>query len=129
MREKVKSLGLTRNVKFLGQRTDVNRLYQAFDVFMLPSLYEGLPVVGVEAQASGLLCVLSTDMTKETKVLDTTKFISLEESPEKWANTIINSYKKFKRVNTIEEISKNGFNINEEVKNLEDKYLELMKRG
>lgn len=125
IKEKVKRLGLDASVKFLGQRRDAYRLYQLFDIFVLPSLYEGLPVVGVEAQASGLLCALSTDMTKETKVLDTTTFISLQESPEKWAKTILNSYKKFERVNTKKEISKNGFNIKKEVKNLEDKYLKF----
>lgn len=69
IKNKVRELGLDDSVGFLGQRNDANELYQAFDVFLLPSLYEGLPVVGVEAQASGLLCFFSDDMTKETKVL------------------------------------------------------------
>ena len=72
IKNKVRELGLDDSVRFLGQRNDANELYQVFDVFLLPSLYEGLPVVGVEAQASGLLCFLSDDMTKETKVLDST---------------------------------------------------------
>ena len=55
IKNKVRELGLDDSVRFLGQRNDANELYQAFDVFLLPSLYEGLPVVGVEAQASGLL--------------------------------------------------------------------------
>ena len=108
---KVKDLGLEKNVKFLGQRKDINELYQAFDVFCLPSLYEGLPVVGVEAQATGLLCVLSDDMTKETKILDTTEFLSLSKSAEEWADTIIEKNKKFKRINPKKEISNKGFNI------------------
>ena len=66
----VKNLNLDTNVMFLGQRNDVDELYQAFDVLLLPSLYEGLPVVGVEAQASGLLCLLSDNMTRETKILE-----------------------------------------------------------
>lgn len=64
IKNKVRELGLDDSVRFLGQRNDANELYQVFDVFLLPSLYEGLPVVGVEAQASGLLCFLSDDMTK-----------------------------------------------------------------
>lgn len=127
IKEKVNSLNLTDSVKFLGQRNDANELYQAFDIFLLPSLYEGLPVVGVEAQAAGLLCVLSSDMTKETKVLDTTTFVSLDKSASEWADIIINSYDKFERKNTIEEISNNGFNIKEEAKKLEKKYFELNK--
>ena len=55
IKNKVRELGLDDSVRFLGQRNDANELYQVFDVFLLPSLYEGLPVVGVEAQASGLL--------------------------------------------------------------------------
>lgn len=69
IKNKVRELGLDDSVRFLGQRNDANELYQAFDVFLLPSLYEGLPVVGVEAQASGLLCFFSDDMTKETRSL------------------------------------------------------------
>ena len=94
----VKELNLDDNVKFLGQINDANELYQAFDVFLLPSLYEGLPVVGVEAQATGLLCVFSDDMTKETKVLDTTKFMSLNNTPKEWADNILDDVKKYKRI-------------------------------
>ena len=86
--EKVNELGLNESVRFLGQRKDIDKLYQAFDVFLLPSLYEGLPVVGVEAQATGSLCILSDDMTKETKVLDTTKFLSLNQGAKKWADIL-----------------------------------------
>ncbi len=82
IKNKVRELGLDDSVRFLGQRNDANELYQVFDVFLLPSLYEGLPVVGVEAQASGLLCFLSDDMTKETKVLDSTVFMSLSNTAE-----------------------------------------------
>lgn len=125
---KVKNLGLEKNVKFLGQRKDINELYQAFDVFCLPSLYEGLPVVGVEAQATGLLCVFSDDMTKETKVLDTTEFLSLNQSVEEWANTILKKYELFKRKNCTIEISKKDFNIKKEANKLTQKYYEEYRR-
>lgn len=128
MKEKAKSLGIEKNVQFLGQRSDANELYQAFDVFLLPSLYEGLPVVGVEAQAAGLLCILSDDMTKETKVLESTEFLSLSTSPEVWANILLQSYDKYERKNTKEEISKNGFNIQEEAHKLVDIYQKFNNR-
>lgn len=128
MKEKVKSLNLDKNVKFLGQRSDANELYQAFDVFLLPSLYEGLPVVGVEAQAAGLLCILSDDMTKETKVLETTEFLSLSAAPTVWANILLQSLEKYKRKDTLNEITKNGFNIQEEAHKLDEKYIEFNKR-
>mgnify|MGYP004525208503 CR=1 FL=1 len=123
IKEKVKVFGIEDSVKFLGQRNDINELYQAFDVFCLPSLYEGLPVVGVEAQATGLLCVFSDDMTKETKVLDTTEFLSLNQSAEEWAHNILYDVKKYKRVDTSKEMTAKNFNIKEETKKLEEYYL------
>lgn len=129
IKDKVKELGLSDSVKFLGQRNDVNELYQAFDVFLLPSLYEGLPVVGVEAQASGLLCYLSNDMTKETKVLDITKFMSLNDTASTWASNILNDVKNYKRIDTSKEMTKKNFNINKESKRLEEYYYKLNNGG
>ena len=99
------------------------------DIFLLPSLYEGLPVVGVESQTAGMLCVLSSEMTIETKILSTTKFISLEKSNEEWAEEIKKSYKNFKRKNTKKEIIKVNFEIKTEAKKLEKKYEELLKKS
>lgn len=79
--------GLTDRVKFLGQRSDVNRLYQAFDAFVLPSLYEGLGLVGVEAQVSGLPCLLSDAITREVDVTGECKFLPIV-SPAVWADEI-----------------------------------------
>lgn len=128
IKEKVKNLNIDDSVKFLGQRNDANKLYQAFDLFLLPSLYEGLPVVGVEAQAAGLLCILSESMTKETKVLDSTKFISLEKSTNDWANIINKEITNYKRKDTSKDITDNGFNINNEADKLVCKYLEVTKK-
>lgn len=129
IKNKVKELNLEDSVKFLGQRNDANELYQAFDVFLLPSLYEGLPVVGVEAQAAGLLCYLSDDMTKETKVLDITKFMSLNNMPKEWADNILDDVKKYKRIDTSKEMTAKNFNIKEEAKKLEEYYLNLYNNG
>lgn len=122
IKNKVKSLKLEKKVKFLGQRNDIDKLYQAFDVFLLPSLYEGLPVVGVESQAAGLLCFLSDDMTKETKVLESTIFLPLDCGSEEWAKKILNSCQKFIRKNTLNEVSNNNFNIKIECVKLLNKY-------
>ena len=59
VKEKAQQLGIERNVIFAGNRSDVNEIMQAMDVFVFPSLYEGLPVTMIEAQASGLHCVIS----------------------------------------------------------------------
>lgn len=128
IKEKVSGLGLNESVRFLGQRNDIDTLYQVFDVFVLPSLYEGLPVVGVEAQATGLFCILSDDMTMETKVIDTTKFLSVKISPNVWANNILNMWNDYKRKNTQNEIRNNNFDIKMEAENLEKKYMFLKKR-
>lgn len=126
IKNKVGELGLDDSVRFLGQRNDANELYQAFDVFLLPSLYEGLPVVGVEAQASGLLCFLSDDMTKETKVLDSTAFMSLSNTDDEWATSILDNYINFRRKDTTSDITKSNFNIKYETNKLKNKYSELL---
>ena len=128
MKEKAKNLGLENSVKFLGQRNDINELYQVFDVFCLPSLYEGLPVVGIEAQATGLLCVLSDDMTKETKVLNETEFLSLKQSASVWAKIILNKQLMLlDKNNTTKKMSAVGYDINIESFKLEKIYKKLIK--
>lgn len=76
-------------VKILGQRSDVVGLYQAFDVFCLPSIYEGLPVVGVECQASGTPILASTGVTSETAVTSLMEFEALSSSPRAWAEHLL----------------------------------------
>lgn len=83
----VREHGLQAKVRFLGQRDDVNRLYQAFDVFALPSLYEGLCLVGVEAQAAGLPCLLSDRITREVDVTGTCEFLPIND-PKVWADAL-----------------------------------------
>ncbi len=126
IKEKVNHLNLKKNVMFLGQRSDVNELFQAMDVFCLPSLYEGLPVVGVEAQASGLPCFFSNDMTKETKVLKTTKFLSLKQNIKEWIISIIQFANSHQRCDTSIEITNKGFNIKSEVDSLEKYYANIL---
>lgn len=123
---KVKKLNLENKIKFLGQIADANKLYQVLDVFLLPSLYEGLPVVGVEAQACGLLCEFSDTITSETKVLNSTRFNSLNLSAKEWADIILSDLKDFKRKDVSNEITKNNFNIKVEAQKLEKKYEKLL---
>ena len=79
IRIKVTERGLADRVKFLGQRDDVDRLYSAFDVFVLPSLYEGLCVVGVEAQAAGLPCLFSDAITREVDMSGKNEFLTIDD--------------------------------------------------
>lgn len=86
--KKVHQLKLDKAVKFMGVKSNINEWYQAMDLFLLPSLFEGLPVVGVEAQASGLPCVFSDAITSEIKISDHVTFVPLAYSADEWADTI-----------------------------------------
>ena len=83
-RQKVRDLGLEDSVLFLGFRPDVTALTQAMDVFVMPSLYEGFPVTGVEAQAAGLPCVFSDTITRNVKILDQVYYVSLAHDGHKF---------------------------------------------
>lgn len=123
IRAKVQDLGLTDKVVFAGFRKDVNELMQGMDVFLLPSLYEGLPVVGVEAQAAGLPSFTSKDVvTDEVKITSAMNFISLEESPKDWARKILNS--DLSRKNTMKELKAAGYFIEDTAQTLVDFYLQ-----
>lgn len=87
VKDLVAERGLSDRVRFLGQRSDANRLYQAFDAFALPSLYEGLGLVGVEAQVAGLPCFLSDAITREVDVTGTSRFLPIDD-PRVWADVI-----------------------------------------
>ena len=126
---KVKNLHIEDKVYFLNQRNDVHKIFSSFDVFLLPSLYEGLPVVGVEAQASGLLCVLSDNMTKETKVLESTVFVSSKENASYWSKTILDNYKDFQRKDCKNELVKANFEIKSLSKELENIYINLLENN
>lgn len=111
IREKVKALGLSDAVRFMGVRHDVPNLLQAMDVFVLPSFYEGLPVVGVEAQAAGLPCILSDAMTRETKLTEIAEFVSLSQPAAYWAERAIMRCNGFERRKTDDELKQAGFEI------------------
>lgn len=86
--EKVQNEGIEKNVIFLGQRNDVNNLYQAIDIFVLPSLYEGLPLVGIEAQIARCKCFFSDKITRELKITDDSEFLEITNF-KTWAKKII----------------------------------------
>jgi len=125
--KKVKKLNLQGNVLFLGARDDVNKLYQAMDVFVLPSLYEGLGMVAVEAQIAGLPTIVSCRVPTESKVFDFVDFVDLQEGAQEWAEIIL-SKRNFKRIDTRSEPSAKRFSIADEVKNLEALYRQMLQK-
>ncbi len=121
IRNKVKDLGISDKVIFAGYKQNVNELMQAMDIFLLPSLYEGLPVVGIEAQAAGLPSYTSKGVvTSETKVSEALSFISLDESAKVWADSILNGRRD--RIDTKKDLSAAGYIIEDSVKELERYY-------
>ncbi|WP_294002128.1 glycosyltransferase [uncultured Megasphaera sp.] len=122
-KEKVNSLGLNDKVKFLGIRHDVPDLLQAMDCFLLPSRFEGLPTVGIEAQAAGLPCFFSNTITREIGITKLAHFISLKESPKVWARQIVEK-SCIDRENMSNIIKSAGFDIQNEISKLEQLYSE-----
>lgn len=88
LREKVRRLALEDQVFFMGFRKDMPDLFQAFDVFLLPSYTEGLPITIVEAQACGLPCVISDTITREVALTDLVHFLSISQPPGNWVKEI-----------------------------------------
>lgn len=128
IKDKVNKLGLNNSVLFLGQLNNANEYYQAFDIFILPSLYEGLGMVLIEAECSGLLCFASDEVPMDAKVTDNLKFISLNDSSEVWSNKVLNSIKSYKRISSEDIVRNAGYDIKIESCKLEDKYMELLNK-
>lgn len=89
MKKKIEECGFGDKMNWLGRREDIRQFYNAFDAFLLPSLYEGFPVVAVESQASGLPVFMSDAITHEAAIEELGHYIGLNRSAEEWANIII----------------------------------------
>ena len=126
--EKINRLGLRDFVVDLGGTEDIAQFYNAMDCFLLPSFYEGLPVVGIEAQATGLPCVLSSEVTDETQITDIVDFVSLEKSPADWADTVL-KWKNYQRADVSEQITANGYNIKKEASVLQQYYIDCLEKS
>lgn len=120
----ITSLNINDKVRLLGLRKDVNELLQAMDIFVLPSRYEGLPVVGIEAQAAGLPCIISDAVTKEMKVIDGVEFLPLNKGSKYWSDKIIELYEQHSRQNSKDDMIKYGFDIETEAYRVGKLYFE-----
>ena len=120
---KAQTLGIAEKVRFLGVRSDVADVMQAMDVFVFPSLYEGLPVTMVEAQASGLPCLISDKVPSECVLTNgLVEKVPLSESPDVWAEKIIAKYGT-PRTDRRTEIAAHGFDITTEAVKLQEFYI------
>ncbi len=124
VRQQVEELQLQEYVIFTGLQKNVVPFYQAMDFFLLPSFYEGLPGVAVEAQASGLRGILSDAITTETAMTSLMEFRNVQEPAEVWADRIM-ACGHYERQNTLKEMQEAGFDVKNLAKRLQDFYLRV----
>lgn len=145
IKQKVHVLHLHDAVLFEGVQNNVHEYMQAMDVFVLPSMYEGLPVVCVEAQAAGLTCVVSKEVTREIKITKNVKFIGIDNKCPVLRSAVQSNQKNQKDINDwvqelikirekknvdsrklcADKVAKKGFDIREQSKRLENYYIKL----
>lgn len=126
---KARELGITGHVRFLGVRSDVADLMQAMDVFVFPSLYEGLPVTMVEAQTSGLPCMISDKVPEECIITEgLVDVMPLSASADAWADKILEK-RAIPRTDHSEEVAAHGFDIEAEALKLQEFYLSTFGEG
>lgn len=115
IKEKVNNLQLNKYVTFLGVRNDISNIMQAMDIFVFPSVFEGLGIVLIEAQATGLPCFTSNEVVpREVKVTKSLKFIDLSNNPNEWANSIENCKLNNDRDKYINYVREAGYDIEQE---------------
>ena len=122
--ELVSKYELTKKVIFLGTRDDVAELYQAMDIFLFPSLYEGLGIVAIEAQVSNLPVIASDLIPREAKIIETMNFLPIDKGATIWKE-MIEKVEFFSRRDRVDEISAAGYEINAAAKRLENMYMQM----
>lgn len=129
IKNQINDINKNNNFIFLSSRNDVNKLYSMFDLFILPSLYEGLGIVLVEAQISGLKCLTSNFVPKSVNFSENVLFFELEKSI--WIKEIekIVDEDDYVRNDYLEEVKKSGYDILSSSKLLENYYIDIYKRG
>ena len=130
VKEKARAMGIQDKTLFLGQMADVSGWYQAMDCFVLPSLFEGLPVVGIEAQAAGLPCFFSDCVTDEVLLSGAARRISLQAQDAQWAREILAAgHSSEERMQGVDLVRRAGYDIQTEARKLQEIYLEMADRA
>lgn len=115
-------------VLFLKATKEVSSFYQAMDVFLLPSKFEGLPIVCIEAQAAGLLCLVSDKVDKEVILTPNIECLSIEHGTKIWTEALKRTEEGKERQRTLESLKEKGYDIKIEVKHLERFYLQCLEK-
>lgn len=126
IKEKVTRMAMNDSVIFLGSVNDMEKYYQAMDVFILPSLYEGLPVVGSEVQVAGLPFLCSDAVTPETKFCENMRFMSLKKSASEWAQEALKMYDGHIRRDMSIYAREAGFDVKAQAAKLSEWYCDLL---
>lgn len=121
IQNQVKKLDMENKVIFLGKRDDIANWYQAIDVFCLPSRFEGLGIVLIEAQTAGLRCITSTEVPPETHITKNITYLPLQQS--QWVEEILKYKNGYLRKDMKEQIRAAGYSISEAIKDVERLYL------
>ena len=128
LQEKINEYGINEKVFFFKMDLDYYEWYQAMDIFLLPSLFEGMPISLIEAQAAGLPIITSNQITREIKVTDLIYFKPVEAEPYQWAKMIDDLYILF-RDDMSKKIIEAGFDVKDTINELENYYFSILKEG
>ena len=123
LKKQAEELGLLNDILFLGNTNEVYKFYNAMDCFVLTSKYEGLGIVNIEAQASGLNTIVSDKVPMEAKVSNLIEFVSLDKTANIWADIILNKTINDDRKQAYKEIIKNKYDIKSAANELINIYL------
>lgn len=124
IKKKAVQLGIESAVIFYGSTNEMYKMWQAMDVFVMPSLHEGLPVTGIEAQASGLPCIFADTITKEVDVTGKAVFLSLQDSSEIWASHVLRQ-KETARKSGVQTLKRAKYDIQQTADTVSDLYLKI----
>jgi len=124
----VEDLGVRNKTIFYGKSNKTYEMYSAFDLFLFPSLFEGLPLVGIESQCNGLPILASTGISKEMQITDLVSWLNLSEKEDIWVEEIIKISQNLTRNDYSVEIENSGYSIEKELPKLENIYWEIAER-
>lgn len=118
LEKRIEEEKIVDKVIMLGYRRDIPELLSAIDILLMPSLFEGLPLTAVEAQANGIHCLLSDTITKEVAITDLVEFLGLTESDEEWARCMSNFENSKNRAVYNSVVRKEKYDINDTIQYL-----------